>query len=717
MTLLTKHQRWFEIAALVLIIAVGVLFRLDDLGNWRQFERRAFFDRQPIHTTFDAWFYLSLSQDLLDGTYLPVHEKRGVPDSPPRPAPPPLISVMAAGLAQATGFSLSWIGALLPVVLAPLLVVPLYLLGRFYGGPLVGFAAALLAPLSPIYVLRSNIGRFDTDCLNVIFTVTAALFFLYFGIDKSRRRYLYFSGGLLVYGLFLWWWDQASAVVSAITLLPLAVALAFFYRPARREGLIFLGLFGGSSLIPLLLIGPDLPLKLVQGLWSKFLYISKDAAGFFPNTGVTLSEQMRPSLPQVIAMINGLSLPQPADLLVKIGYSLPLLAALAGILLLCRRQPRASLFLIALAGLAAGSFFANRFLLFLPPLFGLGIGYFLLAISRRLQRYAPLPTVAAGLLLLLLLLPLYLHNRGATAWPKESGPVVAGMAATRDHTPPEAIIWAWWDHGYALNYYAKRATVNDGSVHNGERTVYNAIPLVTESYRLAANFIQFYAARGSSGMHLFYQAHGNDQAAGLRLIKEVLAAGPLRGRHLLKKAGLAGAGPYQTPDQWLEFFFPAPRRPVYLFLDDLLLRTSYWWYWFGSWDIDKHDGRHPFLKSFYDIRLGNGWLTGSRGLRINTTTGEMFVDHDRVRTSLSRLSISDGGRRRDLDFGKDGIYRFALNRQQGYGACMDRELADSVFSKLFIQGLTPDRYFRPVTRHPGVYQLWEVQGDIIRRDG
>ena len=79
-----KYSRPLEIILLAGIIATGIVFRLEDLGSWRNSEQKAFFNNQPLHTTFDAWFYLSLAKDIADGTYNPVDEKRGVPDSPIR---------------------------------------------------------------------------------------------------------------------------------------------------------------------------------------------------------------------------------------------------------------------------------------------------------------------------------------------------------------------------------------------------------------------------------------------------------------------------------------------------------------------------------------------------------------------------------------------------------------------------------------------------------
>ncbi len=710
---LLKSRRLPVIIALVLIIGAGTFLRLDDLGKWRQYEQKTFFNNQPIHTTFDAWFYLSLARDLINGAYQPVDEKRGIPDSPPRPAPPPLISVIAAGLAGAGNFSLSWIGALLPVFLGPLLAIPLYLLGRFYGGRTAGLTAALIGTLAPLYVYRSGLGRFDTDCLNVTMAVTAVLLFLHFGTEITRKRYYYFLGGAVVYGLFLWWWDQTPEAVTAICLMPLGIALAFFYRPSRKEGLLFFGLLGLAAAAFLLLRGPGLPLKIMHNLWSKFNYISKETAGFFPNTGITISEQNAPSLAQIMETTTGTLFQASVGSVGAIIAGLPFFAALAGIFLLIWRRPKESLFLLPLVVLSAGSFYANRFLIFLAPLLGLGAGCLLAEAWRRLQNRPPIRFAIGALLIITFALPLYRINLKSPMWPKESGPVVAGMAAARQKTPPDAVIWAWWDHGYALNFYADRATINDGSVHNGERTVYSAVPLVADNYRLAANFMQFYTVRGLKGIEQFYTDSGIGPAAGLRLIKQIMRAGPRQGRASIAKAGLRDAGPYRSVDDWLRFFFPVPQRPVYLFLDELLLRTSYWWYWFGTWDINRQDGVHPVFQTFY-ANAANGKITGSRGLRINTDNGEMYVGNYNIKRRLTGIFTLENNRRYEKSYNNNtGLY-FGMVKNARFGAYMNKAFADSVFNRLFLRGEAPDKYFRPVSGRSLVYQLWEIRGDSIR---
>jgi hypothetical protein len=168
--------------------------------------------------------------------------------------------------------------------------------------------------------------------MNVTWATGAAYCFLRFGIEVGQKRYLYFIGGMAIFLLFLWWWDQTPQVATVVSMLPLVVALVFFYRPGRREACIFLGAVGLGIGVMLLWMGFDLPLKIFRNIVSEFHYISiKEVADIWPPIGATISEQAVPSLTEIIA---------------KTTDSLPaFIVAGAGLAWLFYRRPKESLFI------------------------------------------------------------------------------------------------------------------------------------------------------------------------------------------------------------------------------------------------------------------------------------------------------------------------------------------------------------------------------------
>lgn len=692
------HPRIVDFTLVVLIVAVGVVFRFEDLGQWHRNEAKAFFQSEPIHTTFDAWFYLSLSQDLLDDSYERIDTRRGVPESPRRPWPPPLLSILAAALVAVTPFSLSWIGAVLPALLGPLLALPAYKFGHRFGGRICGATAALLSVLYPFYIHRSNIGRFDTDCLNVTFALWTSYLCMRFAFEQSRRRYGYLLAMLPAVALYAWWWDQAPAAVTAVVSLPLIVGIAFFYRAPRREAFYFAGALLATAGVFVAVAGPSVPVRICTSLWEKYLYITKETGSIFPNIGLTISEQSIPSLEVIIGYTSGTA---PAFMI-----------AAAGLAALLYRHLRPAAFLVSLVALSIFSFTsANRFLIFLIPLLGLGSGY-AVACLWELRHRAPL---CSALLLLtsvpVLVYPLYSSNAMYTQWPKEPGVIVEGMDAARRKTPADAVIWAWWDHGYALTYYARRGTINDGSIHSGERTVYTALPLAAHDFRFSANFMHFYVARGMSGIRTLDRALNANRQESLQFIRTVLAAGPDSARAIIAARDPAPQQGRRTVDDWLEFLFPRQNRPVYLFLDHLLTRTAYWWYWFGTWDIASQQGTHPTYKMFYRVARSGSRITAGDGLQVDTASGNAFVGPQSFTLAHLTTRTPENIRQQHYYNGSDNCFEYSTRRS--FGALMDTGIAESVFNRLFMRGEFPKEYFKPVVLNAPYYQIWEVRADTL----
>lgn len=693
-----KYGRRLEIIGLVLILAAGLFLRLEDIRDWRSQPERAFFQGEPLLTTHDGYYYLSLARDLANDTYLPIDEKRAVPESPRRPSPPPLLSVLGAGVHMLTSLSLNWVGVLLPSFLGILVAIPVYLLGRYYDGPVMGLSAALAVLCSEYYMYRSSLGWFDTDGMNVTFTMAVAYCFLRFGVVPERRRYLYLLGGFVLYGFFFWWWDSTPEIVTAISLFPLLVALAFFYRPPRKEGILFFSVVAGCLLVLFVTTGLEYPGRIMISLTNQFGYITKSVRNSFPNMSMTVSEQEFTSIAEIVR---------------RTTTSMPVFVlAWIGLILLFIRKPKESLYLLVPLVIAALSFFyARRFLVFMAPLHGLGLGFLVSSVWGMRSRWK-FCAALAPVLLILVTTPSIVSALAKTNWPKVHPLVVSGMDLAARQTPEDAVIWAWWDQGYPLRYWARRGTIADGTFHDGELAVYNAIPLATDDFRTAANFIQFYVVRGTKGMLQLARALHNDKARGMELAKEVFSAGPAEGRAIIEAASLLPQGEWQSVDDWLRFFFPPDPRPIYLFLESRLIVTDYWWYWLGTWDVAKKDGKHLYYKPFAHVEITDEWARNDKGLNVDLVEGTAVIGNKKV--PLKQVVVrGEESKIKFHTFHEKGI-NFEIFLPVKYAVLADTDIAESVFNKLYLRHIGPkEDYFRPVDLLTPAYQFWKVKGDQI----
>lgn len=685
-----------DIIIISIIIAIGILVRLEDLYRWYQNPELAFYNGEPLFINFDGYYYLTLARDLLEGNYDRIDERRDVPVGAERRAIPPLLSLVTAGLKAVTPFSYMWIGALIPVFLGPLIAIPIYYLSKHLGGIYMAITSSLLTVVSYYYVYRSNLGWYDTDCLNVTFTVCAVYFSLMFGVTSDRRRYLYFVALLVNYLLFLWWWDSTPDTVTAITFTPFVFSLLLFYRPPRKEAIIFLSIL----LIPLLLLNIitkfEMPLRIVNALIGNFKYISvKDVVDIWPSIGATVSEQQKPEFMELVYKSS--------------GNLLTFMCGILGIIVLMIRRHREGVLLsllIALGILAV--FYAKRFIIFLIPVIAIGVG-FVISYVHNLSKRSRVIAYLIPVFVFILVFPSLKAIYDETFYPPEDPPLIYAFDTISKVTEKDAVIWAWWDHGYPILFWSNRGTIGDGFYHGGERSAYNALPYTTTNFKLAANFIHFYLAHGIPGIHKFYRAYDNDVPKAYALLKELLSKEPNEARAILEKSTPKGSDGPQTIDDWLRFLFPGETKPAYLLLDRRLLFTAYWWYWLGSWDPATKTGIHPYIFPLLELEKTEKGFISSDGIIIDIARGIIQVQNKEA--YLKRLILVDAPSPYEIDYGRVNGGQVEIVPKYSYGAIVDDHIANSVFNQMFMRLTADSRHFEPVVIEHPVFSLWKVKGD------
>lgn len=687
--------RWgIKIAAMAFVIGFGIFLRIEDFTAWLSHPQATMFRGAPILATFDGYYFLRYARDLSEGTYAKTDELRTAPDHPPRPSPRPLISIVAAGISWLAGIRLEWLATFFPSFFSVLLFFPLYFMGRHWGNSLSGLIAALVALSSPYYISRNCLGWFDTDCGNVTFTMLGVFLPILMAEREGRERLFCLAGALLNFLVFFAWWENAQ-VVTFICIFPLAYSYFFLIGAKRKDVLpLSAGVLLGGGLFTLW-VGVDYWADFFRHAFALWTYVSKTETGVFPSVGLTVSEQARMPLQAVVE--------------VSAGNVYLFLAAMLGLVLLFLRLGRKGIPLFIPLWIGLLTIMAKRFGIFLAPVVGLGTGHLFYVMWEKAKGKAfrtlwTIPLVLGFCLLAITVRQMALFEIGMTYWPVEQPGVAEGMFQIGKETPKDSVIWAWWDHGYPLMYWSGRATITDGANHGGEMTLINGFPFCSISYQQAANWMSFYVERGLSGFHRVYDKAGGP-AEGLDLIRRVTAFGPAKSRDLLIAKGF-------TPvDEWLEFLFPPKekRKPLYIMVDQLLVGTSYWWYWLGAWDPETKEGVHPVYRSFFNIKPGDKRLTGEDP-PCEVDIEEGVFTEDKLSFPLSKIVFRDKEEWRAVGYREEGFV-FEYDPDVGWGVLCTPAIHESVFNRLYFLRMADDRYFRPLRLMPPFFQIWEVNGE------
>lgn len=185
---------------------------------------------------------------------------------------------------------------------------------------------------------------------------------------------------------------------------------------------------------------------------------------------------------------------------------------LLGFILVLFRRPGA-LFLLPLAALGLLSTkLGGRMVMFGAPVVAVGLALPLYWLLQRLVR-ADLRGAGAGLLTSAVLIGLLVAPFIDMIQAMSQGPMInrrhaEALTRARTMTPEDAMLWLWWDWGYAAHHFARRATIADGAQHAGPSLYLPAAVFATDNARFARQLIRYTAKSGNEPGNVFKNLDG-----------------------------------------------------------------------------------------------------------------------------------------------------------------------------------------------------------------
>jgi dolichyl-diphosphooligosaccharide--protein glycosyltransferase len=693
-----RNKLWGSRVLLGFIILFAVFLRYENFSVWQKNKAAFQFQGEYQMANFDSYYYLKIAKDLQDGTYTNTQEKRQVPNGVKAPLIPPLISILAASISSITTIPVSTVAIFLPIFLASLLAPLIFLLCiRLHFNKVAALTAALFSIISLTYIIRTRIGVFDTDCLNVVFVLLNSYLFFCFAELKDKKRYLYLTLGILSTLLFYIWWDSAISVVVLSAIIPLFVAFIFFYQTKNR-------LNKYSILSLLFLITTYLISDQVIALFN--LLLSKTNT-VFPNN-MSISE------------LDAVSI---SDFILKTtGNSFIFLCMVIGLIALVWKLKLKVLFFIIPFLLPIAAFFAgNRFVLFAAPILGLGIGYFVQILFDYKKIIKPSFTyVIASIFVVIGIKSNY--KKITHGYEKPAAYENKALLTALDKlTPDDTNIWTNWDLGYQIQYYLDRGSYADGGFGDGEIYYYTSFPLATENLAVAANFMRFYNKNGIEGMKVLYNQFSGVEST-FKFLRKILALHPSKAEKWFiakqQKGNLPKTSDLTTPKEWIHFIFPKESDDIYLFLHYKMTQTASW---FKQGNSDLKTGKTiglPLFLALNSLKQNGNQIKNSQ-INLDTNTG--IANYYNQKRYFQSLSTFNGIETNSKSFSlpseikfqnrqKDSRFVFQWNKRNGFGAAMSKEMANTTFVKLYLLE-EKSEHFEPVSLNSPQYQVWKVTGN------
>lgn len=477
-----------------------------------------------------------------------------------------MLKAAAAILHQAPANVAFWA----PPVFASLVAVMTFLWARLLGAGHAAIAAGLIAAISPGFLGRTLLGYYDTDLVTLLFplaiTFVPALWCVRF-LRSPRDAWLYFCqksenqageagdaaapfwlSAMALSGLLACWSQHWHSVFpylvryNVIFLLFMALVLgpqlknrflaplAYSFASASAPwGLFF---------VPLVIVANRHPLgrRLLGSLWMMpiclVVLVLLLAQGEILQTLLNqVNAYLKSSGDSHVSGQTSIVFPSVAQSIIEVQdlavaamfpyfhpWAEAAILGFIGFVVLIFFRP-AAMFLLPLAALGILSArLGGRMVMFGAPVVALGVAvplrWLLTRLLRRWLSLAASTWVVCALLLASLVFPFLNMIPSLSQGPILNRRHAAALASVRAITPPDAMLWLWWDWGYAAQYFAHRHTIADGARHGGPSLYLPAAVFATDNVRFARQVICYASMRGNEPGN-FFKDLNQDQAQAL----------------------------------------------------------------------------------------------------------------------------------------------------------------------------------------------------------
>ncbi|MBF0345626.1 MAG: hypothetical protein HQL06_15540 [Nitrospirae bacterium] len=236
-----RYSLWVFCAVLVVCLSLSAYARYHQYHQWQKSPDMYFVDGKPMMTTMDAFLWLRYARLYKTGSYDDSPDTlRYYPEGYTKPAFV-LLSYLTAKLSVFFD-SIDKTGTLLIPIFASLFIIPLFIYFREIGYPTAAVVGSLVGSFNHIYMVRTAIGRVDTDSLNLFFLILVSYFILRVCKSSTERDlYLYTALAGISMLVFHTWYH--ITMLSEFYLFVLIVSLSinrFPWRKIVKASVIFL---------------------------------------------------------------------------------------------------------------------------------------------------------------------------------------------------------------------------------------------------------------------------------------------------------------------------------------------------------------------------------------------------------------------------------------------------------------------------------------------
>lgn len=607
----------------------------------------------------------------------------------------------------------------LPLFFTTIFITALFIFCMRRAGLYAAVTSCLYVGLAQIFLERSCAGWFDTDVLNMLFPLLIVWSYLkIFDVSTLRLRALWlFICGLCV-GLFCftwpgWWFIFLIIIIYELYSLVELGLRRVSVRNARlgalfKQHMVSLSLFSAFSLLwVLLLCGPD-PL---EALYSQFQLVLNINHPFnysiWPNVLSTVSELKKADLAQMSTLAGQVILFIPALVCLLVLYSRTLRRRVYN----NPAQESAIIFAVWAAVILFASSRGVRFVMFLLLPLGISLGFLIDEALRFFLSKGKKLAAAAVLVIAVFLNGQAIYGgylKAGALFPIMNDNWYDVLRAIEKLTPKEAIINSWWDFGDWFKAVSRRRVIFDGQSQDTPQAYWMAKVLMSADEEKAIAILRMLNNGGNKAFELLNK-NIKDPIKAVLLLEKVLSLDPQASRR-----ELAGFLPAEDVEGMLKLLYAKP-APAYFVLDSSMRHKIGSISYLGNWNFLKAGAwrknsrqqngdvsrRFRFYGEISRGRRQGALLLFDNGLVRSLKEQTVYLySHKESKYKIPKsLFIIDGDKLKEISYPHSSLEFSALIFKSGekyQSLLLSRELAQSLYSRLYFLNGLGLRHFRPV---------------------
>ncbi len=417
----------------------------------------------------------------------------------------------------------------LPLFFTAIFISILYLFCLRYWGNLCAVVSCLFVGLAPIFLQRSSAGWFDTDILNLFFPLVIIWTYLIAQDASSfRQRVLWICFSGFWVGLFCFTWPYWWFIFLIIVIYEIYSLFSSF-----RRHILSLGLFLAFSFAWITLFSGLQPWSVLYSQVKGALILNEPLTGsIWPNVLSTVGELRKADFLQVMSAVGGTVL---------------FIASLACLLNLFLRgffkrrkdgvfkQELIIIFMVWFISMLFACSKGIRFTMFLLLPLGVSLGWLINEAheyfrNRRMKWQALL--VAAITFILAAEFINNANNQAKDIFPLMDDTMYAALAGIKEMTPEKAIINSWWDYGDWYKAAARRRVIFDGYSQNTPQAYWMAKVLMADDEEEAVNILRMLNNGGNRAFEIINKQL-NDPYQSVLLLKKAVASDSRKAEKIL----------------------------------------------------------------------------------------------------------------------------------------------------------------------------------------